>query len=352
MLVLALSKHYRAGYVGVLALIFLLGATLASAQLVRTGENLKLPAGGDVAARDLKESDFPRVQKIADNVYLFQALHQSIKTLMNNSLIVITSDGVVVLDGHGLVETCQQLVDAVKKLTPQPIKYVVVGSEHGDHTGGLTGFPDTVKFVGHAILKAELELRAKTPNRSGQLPKVVNLTETVGALPPDPLLPPPPVTKKLKVGNTEFDIMFLGRTHSGPDLMTYLPRERILWLSEMFQPRIFPSEGDSAHPSEWAAVMKQVEQMKNVNNVLGAHGYMDSPAVNKEELHNYARAIDAVNAEAKRLYQAGVQVEDTPKQFNFGPYASWYRATENGLPDMRKNYLELTGKLPACPPCR
>lgn len=353
MVVIPLRKRRLVEHLGILALVALFGVSNASAQIVRTGENSKLPPGGDVPARGQKETDFPRVRKVADNVYLFEALHQSIKTLQNNSLIIITSDGVVVLEGHGGLETCQQIVEAVKKLTPQPIKYVVVGSEHGDHTSGLPGFPETTKFVGHAILKAEFELRAVTPGRGGAPPpKVVPITEIVGSLPADPMKAPPAVTKVLKVGDTELHIMFLGRTHSGPDLMTYLPRERILWLSEMFQPRIFPSEGDSAHPSEWAEVLKKVEQLPNVNYYLSAHGYQDSPAVMKEELLNFRRALEAVNAEAKRLFDLKVPVEETPKQWNFGPYATWYRYTENGLPDMRKNYLELAGKLAPCPPCR
>jgi glyoxylase-like metal-dependent hydrolase (beta-lactamase superfamily II) len=37
----------------------------------------------------------------------------------------------------------KDLVAAVGKITPQPIKYVVVGSEHGDHIGGDTAFPES-----------------------------------------------------------------------------------------------------------------------------------------------------------------------------------------------------------------
>jgi hypothetical protein len=84
---------------------------------VRTGEN-KLPPGGDWHAR-YQDADFPVVKKVADNVYLYQMPHPGIKGWLINSLIVVTTEGVVVIEGqmNGV-----KLVEEVKKLTPQPIR--------------------------------------------------------------------------------------------------------------------------------------------------------------------------------------------------------------------------------------
>lgn len=362
-----LLKHRRAELVGLVAVFVLLGASLVSAQgapasqLLRkvTGENLKLPSTGDWRAR-FKDTEMPRIQKITDKVYLFQGPH-SFPGLSTNSLIVITSDGVVVLDGQGNEQTVRRMVDEIKKLTPQPIKYVVVGSAHGDHTGGNKAFPPNVTFVSHAILKQWYEMDAKTVKENPKAwvynkrpDNLIMPTELVGSLPPDPARPPAAVTKVLKVGDTELQITFPGfRGHSGPDLQTYLPSERLLWMSESFTSREFPSMGSSAYPSEWLQALNQAEQRfgRDVDNVLGAHGFMDSPAVNKEEFGNFRRALEAVNAEAKRMYQAKVPLNDTPAHWNFGQYLSSLFLSYYALPDMWKNYLELSGKMPPCPPC-
>ena len=72
-----------------------LDALIASSdQEVRTGNNLKMPPGGDWHVR-YKESDFPVVQKVDDNVFLYQMPHPTIKGWLVNSLIVVTTDGVV-----------------------------------------------------------------------------------------------------------------------------------------------------------------------------------------------------------------------------------------------------------------
>src|SRR5262245_34913382 len=108
-----------------------------------------------VADRGLKPADFPQVKKLADNVFVFSDLH----TLgyMTNDLIVLTPDGVLVADGQGSGSVTQKLVDHIKTLTPQPIKYVVVASDHGDHTGGNSAFPSTVTFIASPFSKDILQ---------------------------------------------------------------------------------------------------------------------------------------------------------------------------------------------------
>ena len=52
--------------------------------------------------------------------------------------------------------------------------------------------------------------------------------------------------------------------------------------------------------------------------------------MSKEELRAYHKALEAVIAEATRLYKAGVPVDDAVKQANFGEYASWTLAKSQG----------------------
>jgi hypothetical protein len=352
---------------GICAVVLLGGAAFLSAQAasskqklddmvassrkeVRTGENLKLPASGDWHAR-YTDADFPVVKKVDDNVYLYQMPHPGIKGWLVNSLIVITTDGVVIVEGQ---MNGAKLVESVRKLTPQPIKYLIVGSPHGDHgETQMAAMPgaDKITFIGHAITKWWFENDAKIPNRSGQLPNIVAINDVVGALPEDPKKAPPHLTKVLKVGDEEFDIMFMGRGHAGPDLETYLPKHRLLWLSESFESRQLPSMGDSSYPSEWIAMLKEAAVMKNVHNYMGAHGFMDSPAINKQELVNDIRVLEQTFAEGKRLHDAGIAIEEVPKHWHFGDNADLFFA-DAALPNITAIYWELDNKLPGCPPCR
>jgi glyoxylase-like metal-dependent hydrolase (beta-lactamase superfamily II) len=100
-------------------------------------------SSADIAERGLTVSDFPRWKELEPDIYFYEGLHSPDPDghiVNTGSLIVVTTDGVAVLDGQGDVAQTQAMVDTIRKLTPQPIKYVIVGSDHGDHTGGNTAF--------------------------------------------------------------------------------------------------------------------------------------------------------------------------------------------------------------------
>src|SRR4051812_22745119 len=112
-------------------LITLLVFALMVPAVGKTQENTNV-SNADIALRGLKVSDFPRWKKLADNVYSYEGTHSPdadghiINTV---SMIVITSDGVLVADGQGNQAQGQAMVDNIKKLTPQPVKYMVIASD-------------------------------------------------------------------------------------------------------------------------------------------------------------------------------------------------------------------------------
>jgi glyoxylase-like metal-dependent hydrolase (beta-lactamase superfamily II) len=149
--------------------------------------------------------------------------------------------------------------------------------------------------------------------------------------------------KSLTVGSEPIQVLFLGRAHTGGDLGVYLPRQKILFLSEIFLNRVFPAMR-SAYPSEWLRALSKAERM-DVNIYIAGHGFTETGPVSKEELRAYHKAMEAVIAEATRLHKAGVPVEDAIKQANFGEYTLWTLSKSQGPIAIRKVYEELDGKL-------
>src|SRR5436309_4052814 len=109
------------------AVVVLPSVAAAQATVVRTADPIK---------RGLKESDFPRTIKVADNVYTYEDFHAGAEKFTTTDLFVVTASGVLVADGQGSPAATRGLVDAIKQVTDQPIRYVVICSDHGDHTGG------------------------------------------------------------------------------------------------------------------------------------------------------------------------------------------------------------------------
>jgi glyoxylase-like metal-dependent hydrolase (beta-lactamase superfamily II) len=308
------------------SLAFAFGAIALSAQtpVVRTADPIK---------RGLQLTDFPRTIKIADRVYTYEGFHAGPEKFTTTNMFVVTDAGVLVADGQGSPAETKGLVDAIRKVTNKPITTVVIASDHGDHTAGNASFPAGVHYIIHPNSKAILDRSAAAAASAGR--------EGGWTLPADAELVAD--RKNLEMGGEQMQILFLGRSHTGGDLAVWLPREKILFLSEIYLNRVFPAMR-SAYPSEWLAALDRAEAMKAEVYVAG-HGFTESGPVSREEIRAYHKALAAVIAEATRLHNAGVPVEEAAKQANWGEYASWTLASSQGPIAIRKVYEELDGKL-------
>ncbi len=311
----------------------LLASVVMVAGMVRAQEKTNV-SNADIAARGLKLSDFPRWKKLAPDIYEFEGTHapdQNGQIINTVSMIVVTSDGVLVADGQGDPTQGQAMVDNIKKLTPQPVKYMVIASDHADHTSGnpafKKAFPNIV-FISSPASQKVLEKNANPP------------TETVAD------------KRSIKMGGTDIQIMNIGRAHTGGDLVVYLPQTKILFMSEIYLRGVFPAMR-SAYPSEWVETIKKAQAM-DVSLYIPAHGFVDDPAAMKRDLEESRKALVAVIAEAKRLHDAGVPCVaggrgagpcEAAQKANWGPYASWALAGSQGQVAIQRVYLELDGKL-------
>ena len=296
-----------------------------AAALVTAFAPLQVARTGDPAKRGYTDADFPRVQKLAEGVYSYEQLRSAgTEKFTTVSLFVVTSAGVLVADGQGSLAETQRMIAEIGKVTKQPITHLVICSDHGDHTAGNSAFAPTVKIFAHPVSKALLE----KGGGSAAAPNPIDPVED---------------TVALKLGSTEIQILFLGRAHTGGDLSVYLPKEKILFMSEAYLNRIFPAMR-SAYPSEWVATIEKAQAM-DVTTYVPGHGFVETPAILKEELEMARKALLQVIAEAKRLHSAGVPVEDAITQARFGDLETWTIKSSQAPIAIRRVYLELDGKL-------
>src|SRR5215468_9704181 len=83
-------------------------------------------------------------KKVADGVYAFVGKRNDA-----NALVVVTAQGVVVVDtGNNPPET-RLLQNFIKSVTSQPIRYVIITQNHGDHAGGTPAFAPPAHVIVH-----------------------------------------------------------------------------------------------------------------------------------------------------------------------------------------------------------
>jgi glyoxylase-like metal-dependent hydrolase (beta-lactamase superfamily II) len=284
----------------------------------------------DPYARGYTDDDFPRVLELAPGVYTYEQLRSAgDERFTTVSLFVVTDDGVLVADGQGSVEETQRLVDHIGEITDRPITTVVVCSDHGDHTAGNSVFPEDATMIAHPTSAATLE--AMAANRSSDAPPVRLATRTVAE------------REVLELGGREVHVLFLGRAHTGGDLVVYLPEEKILFMSEAYLHRIFPAMR-SAYPSEWVAMIEAAQAM-DVDVYVPGHGFVDDPTILEQELDVFKGAIRTVIGEARRLHEDGYGVEDAQAQALFGDLENWSLRASQADRAVQRVYQELDGEL-------
>jgi glyoxylase-like metal-dependent hydrolase (beta-lactamase superfamily II) len=287
----------------------------------------------DPYARGYTDADFPRIKEIAEGVYSYEQLRSAgDERFTTVSMFVVTDEGVLVADGQGSVEETQRLVDHIATITDRPITHVVVCSDHGDHTGGNSAFPEGARFIAHPTSAEALRRSADAPNRSVDAPPVRLPTDLVD----DRMI--------VELGGRNIEVLFLGRAHTGGDLVVHLPDERILFMSEAYLHRVFPAMR-SAFPSEWVAMIERAQAM-DVDVYLPGHGFVDSPEMLDSELEVYKSALQQVIDEGRRLHDAGVPLEQAQEDARFGDLEAWSLRSSQGSVAIRQTYAELNGELP------
>lgn len=281
----------------------------------------------DPLQRGIPLSAFPRLVSLAPNVYGYEEIRQPGFTTV--SMIVIGKDGVLIADGQGSPAATQTMLDRIKTVTPLPIKWYVVGSDHGDHTAGNSVLPEGVEYIVHPTSLAQL----KRDSASAPATRRVIVPKT--AMSGD--------QQTIDVGTMKVEVRFLGRAHTGGDLSVYLPATKILFMSEAYLNRVFPAMR-SAYPSDWVRTVDRALAM-NASRYIPGHGFIEEPAASREELVAFREALRAVIAEVTRLRAQELSVDDAIKQAQWGPYASWFIADQQAPIAVRKVYEELAGTL-------
>jgi cyclase len=281
--------------------------------------------------RGHQKSDFPRLVKLTDNVYGYEDFHPSGITTV--SMFVVGRDGVLLVDGQASPALTQKLVETIAKTIGKPIKWYVVGSDHGDHTAGNSVLPPDITYIVHPTSKAQLERDAAAAKANPERPRVV-------------VVPPRAMTgdkQVIDLGGIEAHVLFLGRAHTGGDLMVHLPRQKILFMSEAYLNRVFPAMR-SAYPSEWVKMIDRALAM-DIDRYVPGHGFIEEPKASREELVEFQKALKYVIGEAQRLHKLGLSADEARKQANWGPYKDWMLADQQDIIAIRKVYEEMEGKL-------
>jgi glyoxylase-like metal-dependent hydrolase (beta-lactamase superfamily II) len=189
-------------------------------------------------------------QQVADGTWFVQgeaALGSAAnRNFISNAGFIVTPKGVVVIDALGSPTLAEELVAAVRRVTTQPIRYVIVTHYHADHIYGLQVLKDLGATViahreGLEYLNSDTAQRRLVASREELFPWIDERTRLV---PADTWLDADTV---LEIGGERLHIRHVGPAHTPEDLVVYAERSRVLFAGDVvFRGRIpYVGQADS-----------------------------------------------------------------------------------------------------------
>jgi cyclase len=74
-----------------------------------------------------------------------------------NTGFAVGEKNVVVIDAKMTEESGRQMVDAIKNLTPLPIKWIMITHSDQDHVNGLVGFPHGIPIIAQENTRVHMD---------------------------------------------------------------------------------------------------------------------------------------------------------------------------------------------------
>jgi glyoxylase-like metal-dependent hydrolase (beta-lactamase superfamily II) len=249
---------------------------------------------------------------VADDIYFLFEFTSS------NSVVLITDDGVLVIDTRQHPRDGQDLIERIRTVTDKPIKWVINSHFHGDHHFGNSAF----KSLGATIVAQNDTARIMQKVQSKELARRANFFKNRGYDPTDVKLVPPDVTfdseMRIRLGGREVHLAYLGPGQNEGDTFVFFPHARTVFTTGMFGPRSMPNMAFTPSVENWIKLLERLAAM-DVEKILPAHGDVATTADVKELAAMIADEYQTVrDAIAK-----GMTVDEAVNTLTLPQYKNW-----------------------------
>ncbi len=274
--------------------------------------------------------------------------------LLSNALVIVDDADVTVVDSDVTPAAARALIESVKTLTPKPITTVINTHYHFDHAHGNQAFPAGVTIIGHEFTRAKLAgdplhertyqffsklfaqnaqavkeqaAEAKDPKARAALEQQATALANHVRDDQETRATPPTVTLSERMtlhhGGREIEILFLGRGHTGGDVVVFLPKERIVFTGDLLLQG--PSYMGDAYLDEWSQTLDRVKALE-FDLIVPGHGepFRDRAAIDAAQayMRDTWNQVVALRAKGVPALEAALRIDLAAHKATLGLFAS------------------------------
>ncbi len=247
------------------------------------------------------------IQKVSPNVYALvgELAQRSPENYANNSThgVIISDEGVILVDPGGSYLGAQQIDRAIKSLTDKPVKYVInTGGQ--DHRWLGNGY---FKQQGARIITSSVALEDHHERADNHLSR---LNQFLG----DKLEGTEPVyadetfdsEKKLQLGDVKLEIYHLGAAHTLGDSFVWLPEQKIMFTGDIVYVERALGTGPAKNVKSWIEVFEKMAAYQP-ETVVPGHGHAVSLETAQKDTYEYlVFLVESIS----RMLDEGVELMD------------------------------------------
>jgi glyoxylase-like metal-dependent hydrolase (beta-lactamase superfamily II) len=219
------------------------------------------------------------IENVAGNVFVS-------KGTFTHATLSIGDDGVFLVDGV-FSDVIEENGHILRRLTDQPLKFVVNTHCHTDHTSANAAYENMALIVAHANTRKRLS------------------TGTVVC--PKAALPELTIDGELSIhfNDEEIRILSLPAGHTDSDLLVFFTTSNVAHVGDLYAPFVDPSNG-GRFPGLIDALAYAIQELPADVTVIPAHG----PMVSMAELVSRHRLLSEVAAFVAKGVRGGKTLEE------------------------------------------
>jgi glyoxylase-like metal-dependent hydrolase (beta-lactamase superfamily II) len=236
--------------------------------------------------------------EITENVHMLSGVGGNVGVLM-------TPEGVVVVDTMMLVRQGSAVRERIRELTDKPVVAVLNTHYHFDHTHGNPAFPVGTKVVSTGRTLQHLHERDADFWKDHP---------AVDLLPNDTF---DGASKELTIGGKTIRLVHPGRGHTDGDMVVLFVEDRVLHAGDLFfhghYPNIDLEAGGSVR--EWPATLDKVLELP-FDKVIPGHG----PATTRVALERFRDFMATLWEETVHVRDKGGSLADAEQLVDLEPF--------------------------------
>lgn len=276
---------------------------------------------------------------VTDGVYAYVG-DKGPRTYDNEGLnanigLIVTSAGAVLIDSGATFQSARKLQEAVRRVTSQPIRWVInTGGQDHRWLGNGYFLAQGADIIAHANARADMLARGSD--------HMAGLTATLkeradGTVPTLPTRFIEGADAQLELGGVTLELRHRGGAHTPGDMMVWLPSKNVLFSGDIVYVNRMLGVIPVSNTKAWLATFKVIDDLQP-RYIVPGHGEVTDLPTAAADTRDY---LLAVRTHMKKAVDEGTDVSAAVKSFNTQPFMRLLNAAELMPGNASRTYLEL-----------